>query len=266
MGGLAIGIAVLTIFIILSTYIKIDYFYLYIIPFVTYLLIGFIDDYLIVVQKKNDGLSVKTKLTLQIIGASIYYFVYLHYELPTNIVAFNINIDLKWGYGLLILLMFVATSNAVNLSDGIDGLASGLAIVSYVAIAIISYSLLNQSVFLFTLIMIASVMGFLCFNANPARVFMGNTGSMLLGAVLANLMILLKLEILLIVLALVFAVETLSVILQVIYFKRTKGKRLFLMSPIHHHFELKGYSEWQVDIMFWLMAIVAAIITLMIAL
>ena len=266
MGGIAFGIAALTVFIVLSRFVEIDYLLLYIIPFILYLLIGFIDDYLIVVRKSNDGLSPKVKLLMQIIGAAIYYFVYLDYGLSTSVKAFNIEIDLKWGYGILILLMFVATTNAVNLSDGVDGLASGLSIISLVAIAIISYFLNNSNVFAFVIIMTASLMGFLCFNANPAKVFMGNTGSMLLGAVLANLMILMKLELLLVVLAAVFVIETISVIAQVIYFKKTKGKRLFLMSPIHHHFELKGYSEWQIDIMFWLVAIIAAIITIMMVL
>lgn len=266
MGGIAIGVVVLTCFSILNHFMEIKYFWLYIIPVILYLLIGFIDDYLIVVKKNNKGLSPKLKLLLQISGAAIYYLVYINYGLSTDVKAFNQEIDLKWGYGLLILLMFVATTNAVNISDGLDGLASGLAIISFTAIAIISFKINNSNVFAFVIIMIASLMAFLCFNANPAKVFMGNTGSLLLGAVLANLMILLKLELLLIVLALVFVIETASVIIQVIYFKKTKGKRIFLMSPLHHHFELKGYSEWEVDFMFWLVAIIAAIITLFIVL
>ena len=112
------------------------------------------------------------------------------------------------------------------------------------------------------IILIAAVMGFLCYNINPAKVFMGNTGSLLLGAAIASLMIGLKMELITIGIAFVFLIETLSVIIQVIYFKITKGKRIFLMSPLHHHFELKGYSEWQVDILFWFMAFLSAVITI----
>lgn len=266
MGGLAIGISVIITFITSSFFIKIPYFWLFIIPFVLYLLIGFLDDFLIIMRGSNKGLSLKTKLIMQIIGAAIYYFVFLSYGLSTVVKIFNYEVDLKWGYGLLILLMFVATSNAVNLSDGIDGLASGLTIICLTAIAIIAYSYKEEAVFMFTIILIASLMAFFCYNYNPAKIFMGNTGSLLLGATLANLMILLKLELFLLIIAFVFVLETLSVIIQVLYFKITKGKRIFLMSPIHHHFELKGYSEWQVDLIFWFMAIISAIITLLLVL
>jgi phospho-N-acetylmuramoyl-pentapeptide-transferase len=266
MGGITIGIAVLTVFIISSSFIKVPYFWLYIIPFVLYLLIGFIDDYLIVVKKNNKGLSVKMKLFLQIIGATIYYFIFLEYNLSTEISFLKFKVDLRWGYGLFILLLFVATSNAVNISDGIDGLASGLAIICLTAIGVIAYYFHNEAVLMFIVILVASLLAFLCYNANPAKVFMGNTGSLLLGAVLANLMILLKLELFLIIVAFVFVLETLSVIIQVSYFKITKGKRVFLMSPIHHHFELKGYSEWQVDMLFWFMATISAIITILLVL
>lgn len=263
MGGIAIGLAVLIVFIYTSTILQIQYFWLYLIPFGLYLSIGFIDDYLIVVKKNNKGLSVKSKLYLQIIGAAIYYYFLRLYHFDTTISFFKWHIDLKWGYGLLILLMFVATTNAVNISDGLDGLASGLTIIALVAIGIIAYKFDNASVLSFIVILGASLMAFLCYNANPAKVFMGNTGALLLGAIIANLMILLKLELYLIFIAFVFVIETLSVIIQVTYFKITKGKRIFLMTPIHHHFELKGYSEWQVDLIFWFMAIIAAIITLL---
>lgn len=266
MGGLAIGVAVIISFLVTSSFINIPYLALFLIPFILYMGIGFIDDYLIITKKNNKGISGRTKIILQIIGAAAYYFVFLSYSLSTKISFFKYTIDLKWGYGLLILLMFVATSNAVNLSDGIDGLASGLTIICLSAIAIIAYFFKEEAVFMFAIITIASLMAFLCYNLNPAKVFMGNTGSVLLGATIANLMILLKLELFLILIAFVFVIEALSVIIQVLYFKFTKGKRIFLMAPIHHHFELKGYSEWQIDIIFWFMAIISAIITLLIVL
>lgn len=262
MGGVAIGIAVLSVFIYASTITEIKNFYLFIIPFILYLLIGFLDDYLIVVKKNNKGLSVKSKLIFQIIGAAIYYYFFRNYQMDHIIYFFKWKIDLKWGYGILILLMFVATSNAVNISDGIDGLASGLSIITLVAIGYLAYHFKNEAVFIFTIIICAALLAFLCYNANPAKVFMGNTGSLLLGAIIANLMILLKLELYLIFVAFIFVLETLSVIIQVTYFKITKGKRIFLMSPIHHHFELKGFSEWQVDLLFWFMAALSVIITI----
>lgn len=266
MGGITIGISVLTVFLISSYVIKIPYIWLFIIPFVLYFLIGFLDDILIIIRGSNKGLSAKTKLIMQIIGAGVYYFVFLSYGLSTEVQVFKYIVDLKWGYGLLILLIFVATSNAVNLSDGIDGLASGLSIICLTAIAIIAYTYKNGAVLMFSIILIASLLAFLCYNFNPAKIFMGNTGSLLLGATLANLMILLKLELFLILIAFVFVLEALSVIIQVVYFKLTNGKRIFLMSPIHHHFELKGFSELQVDLLFWFMAIISAIITLLLIL
>ena len=114
--------------------------------------------------------------------------------------------------------------------------------------------------------MIASLMAFLIFNANPAKIFMGDAGSLMLGATIANAMILLEEELLLIIVGFAFVIETLSVIFQVIYFKITKGKRLFLMSPLHHHFELKGYNEWQIDLLFWLIGFIACIIAISIIL
>jgi len=266
MGGLAIGIAVIVSFLTASFLVEIPHLPLFFIPFVLYLTIGFIDDFLIVTRKTSKGISAKTKIILQIIGAAIYYYVFLSYDLSTEIFFLKYKIDLKWGYGLLILLMFVATSNAVNLSDGIDGLASGLTIISLSAIAIIAYYFKEEAIFIFAIIIIASLMAFLCYNVNPAKVIMGDTGSLVLGATIANLMILLKLELLLLIVAFVFVLEALSVIVQVLYFKHTKGKRIFLMAPIHHHFELKGYSEWQINIIFWFMAIISAIITLLLIL
>lgn len=260
MGGIAIGISSLSLF----TYFfhKEPYFLLYIIPIFFYMLIGFFDDLLIIKGSKKRGLSVKTKLFLQILVVGVYYFIYLHYGLSTEITLLYKTVDLKWGYGLFILLLFLSTTNAVNISDGVDGLAGGLMIITLASISFLGYYHNNNTILSMGIILIAAVMGFLCYNINPAKVFMGNTGSLLLGAAIASLMIGLKMELITIGIAFVFLIETLSVIIQVIYFKITKGKRIFLMSPLHHHFELKGYSEWQVDILFWFMAFLSAVITI----
>ncbi len=264
MGGVCFVITILSIFVYYGYKYEIKNFLLYILLPLTYFVIGLLDDLLII--KKKKGLGVYSKLFLQIFVAAIYaYLIYL-YKFDTKIYLFNKVFDLKWGYGLFVLLIFLATTNAVNLSDGIDGLASGLSIICLISISIISFVRKNSDVLVFSLITISSLMAFLCFNKNPAKVFMGNTGSLFLGAVIANLMILLKLELYLIILGFVFVLEALSVMIQVTYFKITKGKRIFLMTPIHHHFELKGYNEWQVDFLFWFMASLFAIITLLMVL
>ncbi len=239
---------------------------LFILPPCFYMMIGFIDDYLIIVRKNNQGLTPKMKIILQIIGVVLYYFIFLQEKRSTTIDLYFLKVDLKWAYGIFILLIFLGSSNAVNLSDGLDGLATGLSIISFIAIAFIAYFKENQVVLLFSIVTISSLMAFLLFNANPAKIFMGDSGSLMLGATLANLMILLEEEILLVLVGLAFVIETLSVILQVLYFKITKGKRIFLMSPLHHHFELKGYTEWQVDLIFWLIALLACSLAIMIVL
>lgn len=268
MGGLIIILGTTISFIYLSiTEIKVSNhdLLLLLIPIMMYGLIGFIDDYLIVVKKNNKGLSAKTKLFFQIIWAGIYFYLFLDKGMSSKINCFGLIIDLKWGYGILILLMLVASSNAVNLSDGLDGLASGLMIIGLSAVIILAYYQKNHPVLIFSLCLLAAILAFLCYNFNPAKVFMGNTGSLALGATLANLFILLKMEILLIIVGFVFAVEALSVIIQVTYFKITKGKRIFRMAPIHHHYELIGLNEWEVDALFWLIGIIFAIIGVIIA-
>ncbi|MDD4000910.1 MAG: phospho-N-acetylmuramoyl-pentapeptide-transferase, partial [Bacilli bacterium] len=177
---------------------------------------------------------------------------------------FGWKVDLKWGYGILILLMLVASSNAVNLSDGLDGLASGLCIIALGVIIILSNYVKNEGVLIFALCLLGAVLAFLCYNFKPAKIMMGDTGSLALGASLANLFILLKIEVLLLIVGIVFVIETLSVIFQVLYFKITKGKRIFLMTPIHHHFELKGHSETEIAAGFWIIAVIFAIIGLII--
>lgn len=205
--------------------------------------LGFVDDYIKVVKKHNLGLKAKQKLLGQIIIAVLVaYFA----GLPTDLwVPFAGNIDLGYGFYVLILLVLVGTSNAVNLTDGLDGLASGTVIFAALTYLAICLALGKMDLAIFCGAMAGACLGFLKFNAHPAKIFMGDTGSLALGGAIAAAGILTHTEILLVVVGLVFVCEAMSVIIQVISFKTT-GKRVFLMSPIHHHFELKGWAETKV--------------------
>ena len=205
--------------------------------------LGFVDDYIKVVKKHNLGLKAKQKLLGQIIIAVLVaYFA----GLPTDLwVPFAGNIDLGYGFYVLILLVLVGTSNAVNLTDGLDGLASGTVIFAALTYMAICLALGKMDLAIFCGAMAGACLGFLKFNAHPAKIFMGDTGSLALGGAIAAGGILTHTEILLVVVGLVFVCEAMSVIIQVISFKTT-GKRVFLMSPIHHHFELKGWAETKV--------------------
>lgn len=225
-------------------------------------LLGFLDDFIKVVMKRNLGLTSKQKLLGQIIISIIFYLVLRNQEFSTaiSIPGTNISFDLGWFYAIFIIFMLVGSSNAVNLTDGLDGLLAGTAAIAFGAFAILSwYSSSNLVITLFCLAAVGALLGFLVFNAHPAKVFMGDTGSLALGGVIASVAILLKMEILLVIIGGIFVIETLSVIIQVISFKTT-GKRVFLMSPLHHHYELKGWSEWKVVTTFWAVGFLFAIL------
>ena len=224
-------------------------------------LLGFLDDFIIIVKKRNLGLTSKQKLIGQIVISIIFYFVLTWNDFSTSVsIPFtDFSIDLGWGYALFIIFWLVGFSNATNLTDGLDGLLSGTAAIAFGAFAIIAWSQSNVEVTIFSMAVVGAVLGFLVFNANPAKVFMGDTGSLALGGAIAAISILTKTEFILLIIGGVFVAETLSVILQVISFKTT-GKRIFKMSPLHHHYELSGWSEWKVVVVFWSACIVFAII------
>jgi len=229
--------------------------------------IGFVDDFIIVVRKDNEGLRPKQKFLSQVVLATIFFLIFLNHGYSTELSFFNLfSIDLYWGYGLLILLMLVGGSNAVNLTDGVDGLAGGASVIAFTAFGMIALAQHQFQVALFSFMLVGGLLGFLVFNLNPAKVFMGDTGSLALGATLAAVSILVKQELLLVLIGLVFVIETLSVMLQVAYFKKTGGKRIFKMAPLHHHFELSGWSEWKVVLVFWGIGLATGILGLMIAL
>jgi len=236
--------------------------YLLLLVLVGYGLLGFLDDFIKVVLKRNLGLTSKQKLLGQIVIAVIFYIVLLQQDFSTDISipGTNVAFDLGWFYPIFIIVMLVGASNAVNLTDGLDGLLAGTAAIAFGAFAFLAwFDVPNQHLTLFSLAVVGGLLGFLVFNAHPAKVFMGDTGSLALGGTIAALAILLKLEILLVIIGGVFVIETLSVMIQVISYK-TRKKRIFLMSPLHHHYELKGWSEWKVVLTFWSVGVLFAIL------
>ncbi len=265
MGGLMIVVSVIITSIIMVVKYKtgpIGYeLWLLIFVLVGFGLLGFLDDFIKVVMKRNLGLRSGQKMIGQIIIALIFYFILRAQDFPTyiQIPGTTIQWELGWGYAILIIFMLVGASNAVNLTDGLDGLLAGTAAIAFGAFAILALNGFPQSseVSIFSLAVVGALLGFLVFNAHPAKVFMGDTGSLGLGAAIAAIAILTKLEIILVIIGGVFVIETLSVIIQVVSFK-TRRKRVFKMSPIHHHFELSGWSEWRVVMTFWFIGLIFA--------
>ncbi|MDY0408106.1 phospho-N-acetylmuramoyl-pentapeptide-transferase [Virgibacillus soli] len=225
-----------------------------------YGLLGFLDDFIKVAMKRNLGLTSKQKMIGQVIIALIFFYIIQIHDFSTaiQIPGTSIQWDIGWGYALLIIFMLVGSSNAVNLTDGLDGLLAGTAAIAFGAFGILAWFSSQQiEITIFSLTVVGALLGFLVFNAHPAKVFMGDTGSLALGGAIAAIAILTKLEILLVIIGGVFVIETLSVIIQVISFKTT-GKRVFRMSPLHHHYELLGWSEWRVVTTFWLVGLLFA--------
>ena len=234
---------------------------------VGYSAIGFVDDALIIVKHSNKGLPPLAKLLAQIALAIICYFFAMNF-IPdfTSVITIpllDINIDMGYLYPALILVMFAGESNGVNLSDGLDGLATGLSMVAIAPFIIFSIMTKDYTLASYATAMVGALLGFMMFNYHPAKIFMGDVGSLGLGGFLAILAILTKQELLLILVGGVFLMETLSVIIQVVSFK-TRGKRVFKMAPIHHHFEMLGWSEQQVTISFWFIGFICGIFSIVI--
>lgn len=226
--------------------------------------LGFLDDYIKVVKKRNLGLKAKQKMLGQIIIAIVTMIIgtrSLGIDTTVWVPIINESINIGAGYYLLLLFVLVGTSNAVNLTDGLDGLASGTVAIAASAYAVVCVNMGHSDLAIFCVAIVAACVAFLRFNAHPAKVFMGDTGSLALGGALAAVGILTHTEVLLAIIGFVFVCEALSVIIQVISFKTT-GKRVFRMSPIHHHFELGGWSEWKVVFVFWLAGLLASVVAL----
>jgi phospho-N-acetylmuramoyl-pentapeptide-transferase len=224
-------------------------------------LLGFLDDFIKVALKRNLGLTSRQKLLGQIIISVIFYLVYKQNDFSTEIAIplTDKTIDLGWFFVLFIVFWLVGFSNAVNLTDGLDGLLSGTAAIAFGAFAVLAWNQSQMEIAIFCVAIVGAVLGFLVFNAHPAKVFMGDTGSLALGGAIAAISIMTKLEVLLLIIGGVFVIETLSVILQVASFKTT-GKRIFRMSPLHHHYELVGWSEWRVVVTFWSVGLLFAVL------
>ncbi len=225
--------------------------------FVGYAFIGFLDDFLSIKRKNNEGLTTYQKLFLQLVIALVSFYLYMKNGGSTALYSstLGINIEMGWLYGAFLLFILIGASNAVNLTDGLDGLAGGLSAISFIAFGLISLAVGFQEIGIFSFILLGSLMGFLIFNTHPAKIFMGDTGSLALGAVMAAVAILTHREITLLVVASVFVVETLSVILQVIWMFLFH-KKLFTMTPIHHHFEKLGWSETDIVKLFWVIGLI----------
>lgn len=234
---------------------------------VLYGLVGFLDDFLKVFRKINEGLNPKQKFTLQVLGGIIFY---IFYERGGDILSvFGYPIHLGWLYIIFALFWLVGFSNAVNLTDGIDGLASISVVISLSAYGVIAYLQNQMDLLLVIFTMIGGLLGFFIFNHKPAKVFMGDVGSLALGGMLAAVSMALHQEWTLLIIGIVYVFETTSVMMQVSYFKLSGGKRIFRMTPVHHHFELGGlsgqgnpWSEWKVDFFFWGIGLVASLLTL----
>lgn len=271
MGGLIFIIPTIITTIILLLTDKIEFsvnLLIVMFVFISYGLIGFLDDYLSIKQKQNKGLTQIQKLLLQFIVALIFYILYRKYTDANSVLEIsllNIEWKLDWFYGVFILFLLVGSSNAVNLTDGLDGLAGGLSAISFIAFGLISWGSYwiegYQDMGIFCFILVGSIMGFLVYNTNPAKVFMGDTGSLTLGATLATIAILTNHEMSLAIIGGVFVIETLTVIIQiasVILFK----KKIFLMTPIHHHFERLGWREGDIVKLFWIVGFILCLLAL----
>ncbi len=256
MGGLSFIIAIVICCVAASVYLGINNGFSSVVPLILTVsygvlcaMIGFIDDLAKLRKKQNEGLSAKQKFALQVAAAALY-LAGLHFlcDISTALYIPFVNVELELGffYYIIGLLLLVGIDNSVNLTDGIDGLASGVTFVVslfFIFAAFLSGETVNTSLAVLGALVAGGVAGFLVYNFYPARVFMGDTGSLFLGAVVAGAAFMLGNPLIVVVVGLIYIIETASVMLQVGYFKLTHGKRLFKMAPIHHHFEKSGFSE-----------------------
>lgn len=227
--------------------------------FIGYACIGFLDDFLSIRKGSNEGLTTYQKLFMQVLIAIGFFYIYMRSGGQTAWVVgtLGIDVELGWLYGLCILFVLVGASNAVNLTDGLDGLAGGLSAIAFIAFSLISLTVGFEDIGIFSLILVGSLLGFLIYNTHPAKIIMGDTGSLSLGAAMGAIAILTHRELTLLVVASIFVIETLSVIIQVFWVKVFK-KKLFLMTPIHHHFEKLGWQETDIVKLFWVGGLILA--------
>lgn len=273
MGGLIFIIPTILTVIILLLLNKIEFsdnLFIIIFVFISYSILGFLDDYLIIKRKNNVGLTEIQKIFGQLFIAVIFFYIFMKSgnNPSLNIHTLGIDIHLGWFYGIFLLFMLVASSNAVNITDGLDGLAGGLSLIAFLAFGLISWNstwvLGSSDIAVFCFILVGSLMGFLFFNTYPAKIFMGDTGSLSLGATLASIAILTNHEITFIMIALVFIIETVVCIIQMISIM-WKKKKIFLMTPLHHHFEKLGWNERDIVKIFWFFGIIFSMLGVLFA-
>ena len=264
MGGISFIISII-ISLVIAMFLdseNMKYYFLFIYTTISFSIIGYIDDMLIVVKKKNDGLAPRKKLMLQILFSIIFYvlvtFIYKDINY-IHIPVFDYKLNISYLYLIFVVFWQTGFSNAVNLTDGLDGLATSVTIITTSTFALLAYKENNFPVLVFCLTIVGALIGFLLFNRNPAKIFMGDTGSLALGGILAAISVILHKEIVFLFIGLVYILETLSVIIQVAYFKKT-GKRIFKMSPLHHHFELSGYGEVKTVYIFVTITVISSVI------
>ena len=271
MGGLIFIIPTFAITLFLLLTGKIEYsvnLVIVLFVFLSYGLIGFLDDFISLRRKTNKGLTQFQKILLQLIVALVFYVLFRQYTAGDSylrISALGIDWNLGWFYGVFILFLLVGSSNAVNLTDGLDGLAGGLSAIAFLAFGLIAMGSWwiegNSDMGIFCFILMGSIMGFLVYNSNPAKVIMGDTGSLTLGATMATIAILTSHELSLAVIGGVFVIETLTVIIQISSVVLLK-RRVFLMTPIHHHFERLGWRENDIVKLFWIVGFILSLCAL----
>ena len=270
MGGLIFIIPTILTVLVLLMLNKIAFtenLFIVIFVFFGYALVGFLDDYLIIRRHNNKGLTQLQKLFGQLIIALVFFYIFINsgHEPVLTISTLGININMGWFYGIFVLFVLLASSNAVNLTDGLDGLAGGLSIIAFLTFGLIAWGSKNvygyEDVAIFCFVLVGSLLAFLFYNTHPAKVIMGDTGSLCLGATMASIAIITSHELTLVVIAGVFVIETLSSIIQtlsVIF----RGKKIFLMTPLHHHFEKLGWKENDIVKTFWVVGLILSMAAL----
>lgn len=266
LGGMIFILPTLLTIVLLKFKGSIDISYnllIILIVFLAYGFLGFLDDYMKIKYHDNKGLSIMFKLLCQTLIALVFFYIYItNGGSPTlEITSLGIDVDLRWFYGLFILFLLVGTSNAVNITDGLDGLCAGLSLIAFMAYGLLAWNATwmegYQEVGIFCFILVGSLLGFLIFNSYPAKIFMGDTGSLALGGALAATAILTKHELSLALVGGVFAVETLSSLIQIIAITKF-NRKVFKMAPLHHDFEQRGWKEQDIVKLFYVAGLLLA--------
>lgn len=270
MGGLIFIIPVFITIMLLYLRGSINFSYnlgILLFVFLGYAVLGFIDDYLKVYKKNNDGMSMVSKFLFQMIIALVFFYLYLSGGgEPTLTISFlNITLPLNWFFGIFILFVLLSTTNAVNITDGLDGLAGGLSLFAFLSYGIIAWNCGwlqgYEEIAIFCFVLVGSLLGFLVFNSHPAKVFMGDLGSLALGGALATIAIITKHELSLILIGGVFVIETLSSLIQIVAIRQFKTK-VFKKAPLHHHFEEIGWIEGDIIKLFYVVGLILSMLAI----